>query len=208
MTRTYKFEWPVGLRNEIRINLELQPSEYDAIGRISAQWAFLEYHITLFCFEVCDQILRETPPKNFESESFRKRRRGWEEIVGRAFPEATPERVKMNEIIRECGSIQGERQIAIHSFFQWNRTEPTSLKAHSHKNPHGESRSIDADKLNKIAEKIARLNARLIMWPNDFPALAPGGCWRDINGTQVVSTSRPEWGPLLLSAVGGRKEQL
>lgn len=174
MNRTYQFQWKLDeFGKGPLVELELDSAEYEAIGRVSAQWAFLDFHITKFVTEVCEHI-GEQPHKNFESDSFRKRKRVWSDTVKRAFPESEPARLSMEQIIADAGSLQGDRQIAIHAFFEFDKTDPDRLVAFSHKNPHGQPRRITANDLNAIAEKISRLNARFMTWPGDSPELVPG----------------------------------
>ena len=155
------------------IDIELTPDEYAAIGRVSAQWAFLDAHIIKFCSLVADR-LGEPLSKDFTSDSFRKRKRAWAALVAYAFPEGSEERSSMEKIIRSAGDLQGERQTAIHSLFEWDKSDPSKLKGYSHKNPGGRARSHSVESLTKIGDKIAELNADFMMWPDDMPYMEVG----------------------------------
>ena len=157
---------PIGGENTSpRMDLELLPEEVQAIGHVSSQWSFFEYHANQLMTLICQNILEKDLPKGFESDSFRSKLRVWQDIAEQATDLKKPDQSSLLQILNDAGSTQGERQRMIHSYFRFDEDEPDTIRAHSHKNPNKQPVKLTANRINDIAAKISRLNARVIMWP-------------------------------------------
>jgi hypothetical protein len=148
-----------------KIMLELEPDELKAIGYVTAQWAFLDFHFGRLVRLICEIELKKTPPQSLTSDSFKKRRLIWREIIDEADPN-DKNGDSLRALIKEISTIEHHRHKVVHSYFDFDPKSPETLKGFSHKNPFGAPAKTNKTKIEKIADKIAKLNARIITWPD------------------------------------------
>jgi hypothetical protein len=163
MRDTYTFEKKLrGPDQEWHLSLELTDEEYAALGRVSAQWAFLE-HLIHWISERMLNALGETH-RAMNSDSFRQRNRLFRELSDRLFS-GDPNRDRLMGLIDEAGSLQGERQRLIHGLLDWDHANPEALLVSTRKNANGRPWRIAVADINRVADKIAVLNAKLHSFP-------------------------------------------
>lgn len=166
----YTFVKELGVKNaRFYIELELDPAELQAIGHVSAQWAFLEFHILEYTKLVCDAVLNQPLPKEAESDSLRKRKRTWETVVNEAYKNEPKLLAQITAIIDRVGSLQGERQRLIHGLIQWDDKDREKLNVYTRANPNNVPWKVDAAQIQALARKIATLNADFFNCHNENP---------------------------------------
>lgn len=174
MRDTYTFQKNLkGTGQEWRLTLELTEQEYAALGRVSAQWAFLE-HLVHWVTERMLQALGEARDE-INSDSFRQRNRLFRELSNRMLANDS-NLDRLIALIDEAGSLQGERQRLVHGLLDWDQENPDALLVTTRKNPGQRPWRITTDDINAVADKIAALNAKLHSFPeeNVFATISNG----------------------------------
>ena len=169
------------------IDLQLRPAELQAIGRVTTNWAFLEF-----------LILRETRglatfleinvPEDAFAVSFRRRRNLWEELTRRAsesLPDAAPQ---MLDCIERAKNLAKDRHRVTHDIFEYDPADENRLKLYPREAMGRFGWPLDAARINKLAMDIGRLNHDLLSLYRPLePVASP-----QRRGTQGLRDPEPE----------------
>ena len=150
------------------VELELEPLELEAIGHVSAQWAFFEYHIFEHSKILAERV-GQPLPKEAESDSARQRMRAWKTLAETCLNDLPEDRTRVLDLIERASSLQGERHKLIHGLIQWSDADREKLEVFTRANPRGTPWRVDAKRIQRFARKIAVLNADLLNVHNEIP---------------------------------------
>jgi hypothetical protein len=138
------------------IDVRLRPNELQAIGRVTAQWALLEF-----------VILRETRglarylniplPADAEKVSFRRRRQTWEDLSSRALATLDEEKRRALDCIERAKNLADERHRITHNIIEYDPDDDNRLKAFLPETLGKFGWPLDAARIEQTAREIARL---------------------------------------------------
>ncbi len=111
------------------IDLQLRPEELQAIGHVTAQWAFLEFLILRETQGLAEYVGINTPPEA-EVSSFRQRRKLWEALSRRALATLAEELRRALDCIDRAGRLANERNRLTHDIIEYDRDHRDRLKAY------------------------------------------------------------------------------
>jgi hypothetical protein len=158
------------------VDLQLRPSELQAIGHVIAQWAFLEFLI-LRDTRGLAKYLKIPLPDDAEAVSFQKRRKVWKQLATKALHDLPEELTRTLALIPEIDAAAGERHRLTHDIIEADPQNPNRLKAYPRSTPRKFGWPLDAGRIEKTARRIARINYGLLSIHKD-PKIVRGASGR------------------------------
>jgi hypothetical protein len=149
------------------VDLQLRPEELQAIGHVTAQWAFLEFFILRETQALAKYIGINTPPEA-EVSSFRQRRKLWESLSRRALAPLAEELRRALDCIDRAGRLANDRNLLTHSIIEYDKDNRDRLKAYPPTNPGKFGWSLNTERIQQIARGIAHLNHDVLSIHSDL----------------------------------------
>ncbi|MFZ0422823.1 MAG: hypothetical protein WAL80_08090 [Xanthobacteraceae bacterium] len=177
-----------GFEGKWYVDLELSKGEMTALGRLTAQWAFLEYLIFKHS-QMMARSLGSSVPEEAKSDSFRKRLRAWKSLATQAGSIDANYSADVLLIIERAGSIAGQRHKLTHGRIEWRGAKQNKIKVFSRANPKSSAWEIDKHGIDFITYKVAVLNYDLISIGSEPDTVH--GASRRRRGTPSHSSSLP-----------------
>lgn len=169
-----------------RVIPELSDDELRLIGLITAQWANLEHALYEASVAIAEQ-LGISADRNVEDISFDKRLRAFRDLAKAASAEGANNIQKLSDRI---ANLKDDRHKITHGLWDWDRSDPDKLTAHSFRPKYGFEKPFDKEKLEKLSNKIGEC-IFIIMFPDGFRPDRLHGNPRPL-GTPLVS-SEIDW---------------
>jgi hypothetical protein len=139
------------------VDLQLRPNELQAIGHVTAQWAFLEFLILRETRSLARYLQLETPA-DATATSFRRRRELWKSLAQRALASFDEELHRSLDCIERVANLANERHRITHDIIEYDRQDENRLRAL----PRGDFQKLgwplNAERIEKTAMQIARLS--------------------------------------------------
>lgn len=154
------------------VDLQLRPSELQAIGHVIAQWAFLEFLI-LRDTRGLAKYLKIPLPDDAEAVSFKKRRKVWKQLAAKALCDLPEELTRTLALISDIDAAATERHRLTHDIVEADPQNPNRLKAYPRSTPRKFGWPLDVARIEKIARRIAQINYGLLSIHKD-PVIARG----------------------------------
>lgn len=142
------------------IDLQLRPVELQAIGRVTTNWAFLEFLILQETKNLAKH-LKIPLPEEAKHISFEHRLDAWERLSERALAaELDEERQRALACIAGVKAVQDERHQLTHRIIEYNPTDRNKLAAYKRGDflDRKFAWRFDAARIEKTARTIARLS--------------------------------------------------
>ena len=142
--------------------VRLTRDHFQTIGRVTAEWAFLEVQIDFTLSSILSVLRRK--PDRFLAISFKKRIRMWRDIVAETVHDEGA-RTKLISVIDRAAQIYEKRNLVVHGVWtlRWRDRGLADLTAFHH----GEAFKVasvatNAAAIHNIAVDIAKISADLI----------------------------------------------
>lgn len=143
--------------------LELLPDELINIGRVVAQWGYLEHFLLAATDHLCSQVKTHLP-KEAQGDSFNKRVKVWRKLVNTHLKNG-PEKANFINLANQIEALAVLRHRVIHGLWDWSNRKK-GKKPLAVWTPR-ESREfiwrVDKDDIFNVARQIGQINARFLM---------------------------------------------
>jgi hypothetical protein len=172
-----------------QIEFELDEAEYAAIGRVTAQWAYLEHVVYTVSSELIG-LLGVPSPKELKSPSFTKRLGVLTQLSRLIEEEAIKKRLE--RLVSRIANAEQDRHKLTHGLWDWDPANPEMLNASSFRPGYEFDKRYDAASLQLLADRIAQISFCLEYpegWDGAFAQMLAAST--DANGqTAFASVSR------------------
>jgi hypothetical protein len=139
------------------IDLQLRFSELAAIGRVTSNWAFLEFAIRRETLGLAHH-LKEPNPKAADDIGFKRRVRLWKELSERALQPFPEELRRARGCIARTQDLAEQRHKLTHWVIEIDPMDRDRLKAYPRETLGGFGWPLNVEKIEQLALDIARLN--------------------------------------------------
>jgi len=139
-------------------------SEYEmyAIGKMTASWGLLESQLLSIALELADHSHHSLPPDFVTNNSMSKTLKELKAITN-SIVRPVEVKIFLESILKRVHRLKSQRHTLTHGMFSWDDKNPAKLKVQTRKRKQ-QSERFDADKIDRLAEKIGELNFE-IMYP-------------------------------------------
>jgi len=141
---------------EPSIVFELSNLEYAAIGMVTVQWSYLE-HLLLLIHQMMCECIDERISDDATSFNFKRRLRSWFDFL-KAHEQETNNTEFFLSIHGRIAKLMHERHKTIHGMWDYNPTNPFSLKLFSTRPNATFEKSSSIDVVYKLATDIGKVN--------------------------------------------------
>jgi hypothetical protein len=178
---------------QVHMDFELDPKELAAIGRVTVQWGYLENGIYAVSFALCRDA--GVPlPEGAESLSLKTRLRTFREIVEAHVAE--PEKKQLLRLHSKIARLQNERHKLSHGLWEWDRDDPSRVRASSFRPRVEFDQGFDVEKLYKLGPEIGEISFEL-EYPEGYEtafaeAMRNGGGFMSRDGIRAITGTLPE----------------
>lgn len=150
-----------------RTEFEIDAEEYHAIGRVTAQWAYLEHGVFAMTKAITTASKVELPTDALNT-SFKRRltayRRAVEEFV------LEPERTRLLKLHGKIANAEADRHRITHGMWEWDKNDPERISASSFRPGFEFEKFFNAARINKLADTIGTITAAM-EYPEGFKSL-------------------------------------
>ncbi|GEM_PF-2917359 len=158
-----------------QIEFELDAEEYAAIGRVMAQWAYLEHGLYEMSSGIAE-IVGITLPEDARSVSFSRRLRVLRDLVMTHAPDH--ERKRMIRLLDRIANVEQDRHQVAHGTWDWEPSKPELLRASCLRPSKTFEKLYDAKRINRVADQIGQISFELQYpggWDEAFVDAISGG---------------------------------
>lgn len=141
-----------------RTDFEIDDAELIGIGRVTAQWAYLEHGIYALSFMIATSEKIDLP-KDALSTSFKRRLTAFRLLVEEFFK--GDEREKTLRLVSRIANAEQDRHKITHAMWEWDKEVPDRIAASSFRPGFEFEKILDAAKMNKLADEIGQINFAL-----------------------------------------------
>lgn len=141
------------------IDNELTTNELAGIGAITVQWAHLEHMLLVRTMQLAKQA-NIALPEDAKKLSFSKRLRAWRILYEQVVTDKK-ERRAMDELHGRIAAAEDNRHKITHGLWDYDRRNPSRLRASSFRVPFDFERHFDMDRFYKLYRMIAEANFKL-----------------------------------------------
>jgi hypothetical protein len=159
-----------------RTSFDIDQAEYEAIGRVTVQWAYLEHGV----FAVTQSLASKAGiglPSDALSTSFKRRLTAFRLTVEEVAAE--PDRTRLLKLISQIANAEPDRHRITHGMWEWDRDNPDRISSSSFRPGFEFEKTFDAERINKLADKIGEITAAL-EYPEGLKSFFDG--YTDENG--------------------------
>lgn len=158
-----------------QIEFELDAAEYAAIGRVMAQWAYLEHGVYEFSAALAEFVGVDLPD-DARSVSFSRRLRVLRDLIAAHAPDG--ERQRMTRLLDRIANVEQDRHQVAHGTWEWDTAEPDLLRASCLRPGKTFEKLYDVDRINQVADRIGEISFELYYpfgWEDAFGDALSGG---------------------------------
>lgn len=139
---------------ECQTAFELSPHEYYAIGRVTAHWAYLEHGVYAVTRDICESV--EAPlPLDALSPAFKRRLSAFRLAIEQYIAE--PDKTKLLRLHSQIANAEQDRHKITHAMWDWDKSNPDRISASSFRPGFEFEKSFDAERIEALADRIARI---------------------------------------------------
>lgn len=139
---------------ECQTAFELSPHEYYAIGRVTAHWAYLEHGVYAVTKDICENVSAPLP-QDALSAAFKRRLSAFRLAVEQYIAE--PDKTKLLRLHSQIANAEQDRHKITHAMWDWDKSNPDRVSASSFRPGFEFEKSFDAEKIEALADRIARI---------------------------------------------------
>lgn len=140
------------------IEFDIDEQEYCAIGRVTAQWAYLGHGVYAVTANIAKANGREVPG-DARSTSFQRRLSALRLLIEECVPGA--EREQMLKLISRIANAEQDRHKITHAMWDWDRANPDRISASSFRPGLEFEKKFDAQKMHELANRIGEISFEL-----------------------------------------------
>ena len=164
------------------IEPELGDPEYAALGKVTAQWAYLEHAMFVRTLQVADEV-GQALPEEAEHLSFKRRFRAFRGLVEQN-KETLPSADQLLKIADRIANLMDDRHRVTHGIWSFKRGQARTIVASSFRPKVNFERPFNIDRIWELSRRIGHVN---------FDLTFPDGNWtigREGDGEFVGAVSR------------------
>lgn len=141
-----------------RIEFEIDADEYVAMGRVTAQWAYLEHGIFALTAFIANSAKVNIPDDALNT-SFKRRLNALRSLAEQHCSE--DEGKRLSTLFGKITNAQKDRNQITHAMWDYDPTSPDKIVASSFRPRHEFETLYDAAKMNSLADRLGEINFAL-----------------------------------------------